>query len=81
MISVLIAPDGFRPRANISTPDELRTGPGVAATTLIDEALLEEAWPAKAPGNLEHRDWAGGIEQLEIGIDKHADHIRDDVPN
>ena len=37
-ISVEIAPDGFRPRASISTPDELRTGPGVAATTLIDGA-------------------------------------------
>jgi hypothetical protein len=38
-IRVEIAPDGLRPRASISTPDELRTGPGVAATTLIDGAL------------------------------------------
>jgi hypothetical protein len=59
MIKVLIGPDGFRPRAIISTPEELRTGPGVAATTLIDEALIdevlveealiEEAAPAKRP--------------------------------
>ncbi len=39
---VVIARDGLRPRANISTPDELRTGPGVAASTLIDGV-----WPAK----------------------------------
>ena len=38
-ISVVIAPDGLRPRASISTPDELRTGPGVTANTLIDGAL------------------------------------------
>src|SRR6202165_2515919 len=35
-IKVVIAPDGFRPRASSSAPDELRTGPGVAASTLID---------------------------------------------
>ena len=39
---VVIAPYGFKPRANISTPDELRTGPGVTARTLIDGD-----WPAK----------------------------------
>ena len=38
----VIAPDGLKPRASISTPDELRTGPGVTASTLIDGG-----WPAK----------------------------------
>jgi len=38
----VIAPHGFRPRATTSTPDELRTGPGVTARTLIDGD-----WPAK----------------------------------
>src|SRR2546429_5078773 len=32
---VVIAPDGRNRRASISAPDELRTGPGVAAITLI----------------------------------------------
>src|ERR1700681_488559 len=41
-IKVVIAPDGLRPRASNSTPDELRTGPGVTASTLIDGG-----WPAK----------------------------------
>src|SRR6266478_374918 len=41
-IKVVIAPDGLRPRATNSTPDELRTGPGVTASTLIDGG-----WPAK----------------------------------
>ena len=27
------------------------------------------------------RDRTGRVEQLEVGIDKHADHVRDDVPN
>jgi hypothetical protein len=39
MIKVVIAPDGLNPRASISTPDELRTGPGVAANTLMSGAL------------------------------------------
>src|ERR1700755_1413796 len=34
-ISVVIAALGRKPRANISTPDELRTGPGVTAMVLI----------------------------------------------
>src|SRR5229473_7186811 len=38
-IKVEIAPDGLRPRASSSTPDELRTGPGVTANTLIDAGL------------------------------------------
>ncbi len=38
-ISVVIAPDGLKPRAIISTPDELRTGPGFTASTLIAGAL------------------------------------------
>ncbi len=37
----VIAPDGFSPRASISTPDELRTGPGVTAKT-----RMFAAWPA-----------------------------------
>src|SRR5450631_2040845 len=41
-IRVEIAAAGFRPRATISTPDELRTGPGAAATTLIDGG-----WPVR----------------------------------
>jgi hypothetical protein len=51
-IKVLIGPDGRRPRASNSTPDELRTGPGVAARTLIDGSA-----PAK---------WAA-ISNTEIG--------------
>ncbi len=35
-IKVVIAPAGLMPRATISAPDELRTGPGVTAITLID---------------------------------------------
>ena len=38
-ISVVIAPDGFSPRASISTPEDERTGPGVTATTLIEGAF------------------------------------------
>ena len=38
-IKVVIAIDGLSPRASISTPDELRTGPAVTAKTLIDGAL------------------------------------------
>ena len=34
-ISVVIPPDGFNPRASISTPDDERTGPGVTARTRI----------------------------------------------
>src|ERR1700738_4783607 len=41
-IKVVSAPEGLRPRASISTPDELRPGPGVTASTLIDGG-----WPAK----------------------------------
>ncbi len=40
-IRVVMAPAGLRPRASISTPDELRTGPGVAATSLIDGGVPE----------------------------------------
>ena len=36
---MVIAPDGFSPRASISTPEEERTGPGVTATTLIAGAF------------------------------------------
>jgi hypothetical protein len=39
---VVIAPYGVRARASISTQDELRTGPGVTARTLIDGD-----WPAR----------------------------------
>ena len=35
-IKVVIAPAGLMPRAISSTPDELRTGPGVTAITRID---------------------------------------------
>src|ERR1700692_2660216 len=41
-IRVEIAPAGLKPRATISMPEELRTGPGVAAITLI-----EGGWRAK----------------------------------
>ena len=37
-IRVVIAPDDFKPRATISTPDDERTGPGVTASTLIEGA-------------------------------------------
>ena len=43
-ISVLMAPAALSPRANISTPEELRTGPGVSANSLI-----EGRTPAKRP--------------------------------
>src|ERR1700722_3021774 len=33
---VLIAPERLKPRATISTPEVLRTGPGFAANTLIE---------------------------------------------
>ncbi len=39
-IKVVIAPDGLKPRASISTPAVLRTGPGVAARTLMAGAWL-----------------------------------------
>ena len=68
-IKVVIAPDGFNPRASISTPEELRTGPGVAAKTLIDGRV-----PGEARRDLEHRNRAGGVEQLEVRKDEHADH-------
>ena len=68
-IKVLIAPDGLKPRASISTPDELRTGPGVAASTLIDGGM-----PAEAGRDFEHRNRTGGVQQLEIGKDENADH-------
>ena len=42
-IRVLIAPEGLKPRASNSTPDVLRTGPGVAASTLIAADLIDEA--------------------------------------
>jgi hypothetical protein len=42
-IRVLIAPEGLKPRASNSTPDVLRTGPGVAANTLIAADLIDEA--------------------------------------
>jgi hypothetical protein len=35
----VIPPDGRRSRASISTPDELRTGPGVTASSLIAGSL------------------------------------------
>ena len=38
-IKVVMAPVGLMPRASISTPDELRTGPGFTARTLIDGAM------------------------------------------
>ncbi len=41
-ISVVIAPAGAKPRASISTPDELRTGPGFVAITLIAGATPEK---------------------------------------
>ena len=67
-ISVVIALDGLKPRASISTPDELRTGPGVTASTLIAAAGRQ------ARGDLEHRDRPGRIQQLEIRENQHADH-------
>jgi len=41
-ISVSMEPAGFSPRASSSTPAELRTAPGIEASTLI-----ESGWPAK----------------------------------
>jgi hypothetical protein len=38
-IKVLIAGEGLMPLAHISTPDELRTAPGVTAKTLIEEGM------------------------------------------
>ena len=38
-IKVEIAPDGLMPRASISTPDELRTAPGVIAMVFIEGGL------------------------------------------
>ena len=70
-IRVVIAPDGFSPRAIISTPEEERTGPGVTATTLIDGGVLGEA-----RRDLEHRNRAGGVEQLEIRKHENADHLQ-----
>ena len=65
----VIAPDGLKPRASISTPDELRTGPGVAASTLIDGGM-----PGEARRDFEHRNRAGGVQQLEIRENENADH-------
>src|SRR6476469_3118699 len=42
MIKVVIAPDDFRPRATISTPDDERTGPGVTASNLLEGAPAAE---------------------------------------
>src|SRR6202048_292728 len=39
-IRVEIAPEGRMPRASNSAPDELRTGPGVTAKTLIEAGLF-----------------------------------------
>ena len=44
-IRVVIAPDGFSPRASISTPEDERTGPGVTATTLIAGAFSAKRAP------------------------------------
>jgi hypothetical protein len=38
-MSVLIAPDGLKPRASISIPEDDRTGPGAIASSLISGAL------------------------------------------
>ena len=51
-IKVVIAPQDRKPRASISTPDELRTGPDVSASTLTDGA---------APA------WRAAISNTEIG--------------
>src|SRR4051812_40254144 len=40
-INVVIALEGVRPRASISTPEVLRTGPGVAANVLIAGVALD----------------------------------------
>ena len=56
-IRVVIAPDGLKPRASNSTPEELRTGPGVAASTLIDGRL-----DRRGSGRV-----AGAISNTEIG--------------
>ncbi len=70
MINVVIADDGFRPRASISTPDELRTGPAFTAIVLMSGAL-----PASqaAISNAAIRP-AAHQEQLEVGEDKETDH-------
>ena len=68
-IKVVIAPDGFKPRASISTPDELRTGPGVTASTLIAGAA-----PAKRAAISNAEIGPGGIQQLEVRKDQYADH-------
>ena len=60
-ISVVIAPRGLKPRASNSTPDELRTGPGFSRDH-PDRRRLAGA----ARRDLEHRDRAGRIEQLEV---------------
>ena len=71
-IKVLIALEGLRPRASISTPDELRTGPGVAASTRIVGA----AGPAKRPaisnteiGPEASRIWKSGNIRMPIMIE------------
>jgi hypothetical protein len=67
-INVEMASADRKPRASNSTPEELRTGPGTSASTLIGEAE-----PAPA-GDLEHRDRTRGIKQLEIGKYENANH-------
>ena len=67
-ISVVIAANGIGLRASISTPEEQRTGPAFTAITLIAGASGE------ARSDLERRDRARRIEQLEIREDQDADH-------
>ena len=67
-IKVVIAPDGFSPRAIISTPEEERTGPGVTATTLIDGAFSAKRAPISNTeiGPAASSNWKSGNTRMPI---------------
>jgi hypothetical protein len=69
-IKVLIAPTGRKPRASNSTPDELRSGPGVAAKTLIDEGnpAKRAAISNAAIGPVASSNWKSGKTKTPIMI-------------
>ena len=69
MINVEIAPADRKLRASNLDAGRAAHRAGHAASTLIEDVRV-----GKAAGDLEHRDRAGGVEQLEIGKDQHGNH-------
>jgi hypothetical protein len=68
MMSVVITPVDFNPRATISTPDEERTAPGVTASTLIEGAAsAKRAAISKAEiGPAASSNWKSGNTRTPI---------------